>query len=116
MTDRDKLDLDSLFAQAREQPPAPDAVLMGLVLRDAYSRQERKPLPFRLRISTVWARLGAVGGLATAAVMGLWIGIGLPSDVTAVFTTNAGQAEVVYGALQRSVLLPDSDILALAGE
>ncbi len=74
--------LEALFAQARSEPEEPDAALMVRVLGDAFAEQAAIAVPddrmTRVRRGWgLWAALGgwpAMGGLATAAVAGLWIG------------------------------------------
>ena len=75
--------LDDLFAQARRLTPVPDDALIARVLADA-----ARPLPVRHPQPLVWAQLRAMiggwpalGGLATATVAGIWIGIAPPPVV-----------------------------------
>ena len=71
--------LDDLFAQARQLAPVPDAALTARVLADA-----ARPVPVPRPPQSFWAQLGgwpALGGLATATIAGIWIGIASPSVV-----------------------------------
>ncbi len=75
--------LDDLFAQARQLAPVPGAALTARVLADA-----ARPVPVARPQPSVWAQLGAMlggwpalGGLATATIAGIWIGIASPSVV-----------------------------------
>ncbi|ARU01491.1 hypothetical protein [Yoonia vestfoldensis] len=77
--------LDDLFAQARQLAPVPDAALTARVLADA-----ARPVPVAVARppQSFWAQLGAMlggwpalGGLATATIAGIWIGIASPSVV-----------------------------------
>lgn len=106
----DERDLDDLFEQARSSSPVPDAALYARISQDAQSRQ-KTPLFVRL-----WWRWGTMGGMAAAAVTGVFIGFGLPETATHFFEPDTEQVAVSDGAAQRAIILPDSDILALAGE
>jgi hypothetical protein len=81
-------DLDGLFAMARDAvPDAPDA-LLARVFADA---ERHRPVP-ALRVAQrrpFWRALladlgggGAVAGLATATLAGVWIGFAQPAPVT----------------------------------
>ena len=82
-------DLDDLFAAARAQDAPPSPALLARILADAASEQPRAPAPARLarprfRLAALIAALGgggALAGLATATVAGLWIGLAPPAAV-----------------------------------
>ena len=80
-------DLDDLFAQARSKVAQPSAALMARILADAAAMQPRPPVlrvRARFGLAALVAALGGAGamaGLATAAVAGLWIGLAPPAAV-----------------------------------
>ncbi|MDT8854096.1 dihydroorotate dehydrogenase [Paracoccaceae bacterium Fryx2] len=114
-------DLDDLFAAARNTPVQPGPALLARVLEDAEAHQprQRDPLPVRLRPAAgppgIWRRLlgalgggGAVAGLGSAALAGVWIGFAQPAPV-------AGPVLLLTGALWSETttdiveLIPDLD-------
>jgi hypothetical protein len=80
-------DLDELFAQARVRDAQPSAALMARILADAAATQPRapvRPVRPRFRLSALIAALGGAGalaGLATATVAGVWIGLAPPAAI-----------------------------------
>jgi hypothetical protein len=85
-----ELDLEALFAEARDLEPRPSANLMTRMAADALREMPRhptsaiRPAPGRMRWRDWIAALGgwpAVGGLATAAVVGVWIGATAPAGL-----------------------------------
>lgn len=74
--------LEALFSQARSAPAEPGGTLMARVLDDAFSAQAAARASADGKVDArrgwgLWAALGgwpAMGGLATAAAAGLWIG------------------------------------------
>ncbi|WP_323785125.1 hypothetical protein [Thalassovita sp.] len=90
MTERDLDTLELLFDAARHQADDPSADLMQRVLDDALTEQRRqgvsvsggvaRPRLLRQFLATIggWP---AVAGLATASVVGLWIGVNPPATV-----------------------------------
>lgn len=113
MTDkRDEMMLDSLFETARALPEPVSDGMKHRILRDAASVQHEEiqaTEPTRTApqglAGWLWAVLGgwpAMGGLATAAIAGLWIGfspaLGIGSaigDVMAGSTDGTGEAYLV---------------------
>lgn len=105
--------LDDLFAAARAARPAPSEALMARVLADALAEQPRvaaqAPGP-RQRGPGLWARLvwaiggtGALAGMGTAAVTGLFLGLVQPAGL-------AGLDEVMLGVpLETVELVPGID-------
>ena len=82
-------DLDAFFAAARREVPAPSEALMARVLVDALAAQPAPRAAVRTPRPGLWTQLReamggwpAMGGLATAGVVGLWIGISPPAAVT----------------------------------
>lgn len=73
--------LEDFFVQARSCPPEPDPALMAQILQAGLAHQPR-PAPGRARqrrgvFAQVLAVLGGwqtLGGMATAAAAGVWIG------------------------------------------
>lgn len=81
-------DLDSLFAEARAEVPLPSAALTARVLADADALMPQSP-GFAPRVAVVkpslWSVVvaalgggGALAGMTTAAVAGLWVGFAQP--------------------------------------
>ena len=105
--------LDDLFTAARAARPAPSEALMARVLTDALAEQPRAvrhaPGP-RLRGPGLWARLvwalggsGALAGMGTAAVTGLFLGLVQPAGL-------AGLDEAMLGVpLETVELVPGID-------
>lgn len=84
MTDRDMKHLDDLLAKSAASAPVPSPDLMARVLADAATLQPRTtPVvhPKRSLIAQMLDMIGgwpALGGLATAGIAGLWIGVAPP--------------------------------------
>ena len=117
MQDRD--DLDALFGAARAQAPVPSEALMARVLADALEVQPkavapRAPVMVRregmlARLAGLFGGAGALAGIGTAAVAGLFIGYVQPTGLS-------GWDDAVLGTPLETVdLMPDVDAL-LAGE
>lgn len=97
--------LDLFFEAARAEPEPGSEVLMARILGDALRVQDLRVqeeaatrrvaapgAPARGLLSALWEAVGgwpAVGGLATAAVAGLWIG----------FSPALGVGDAVFAAL-----------------
>lgn len=105
--------LDDLFAAARAVPPAPSDTLMARVLADALAEQPRMAMQApgpRPRGPGLWARLvwalggtGALAGMGTAAVTGLFLGLVQPAGL-------AGLNEAMLGTpLETVELIPGID-------
>lgn len=105
--------LDDLFTAARSARSAPSEALMARVLADALAEQPRMAMQApgpRLRGPGLWARLvwalggtGALAGMGTAAVAGLFLGLVQPVGL-------AGLDEAVLGApLETVELIPGID-------
>lgn len=120
--------MDDLLAAARRTAPEPSAALLARVLADGEAelaaRARPTPMPQRARpagsaVGALWTELLAIvggwralGGLATAALAGVWIGFsgaaGLSVAATELLTgTNAE----ILGTVN---LLPGDDVFALA--
>ena len=116
--------LDLFFAEARQSAPEPSAVFLGRILAQAEEVQAgfcaapAQPAVRRgvragglgMLLALLWG-WGGIGGMATAAVAGVWIGFA-GSDT---FAQVAGYATTTETATE-SALLADGDILALAAE
>ncbi|PYF09792.1 hypothetical protein C8J30_107164 [Rhodobacter viridis] len=125
MTDgrEDDLDLERFFRAARAAAPEPSEAFLTRLAAQGLAEQARFAAPPVLRqapkrrglVATLvaavggWAALGGMaGGMATAMVAGLWIGLaGAPTLVQAVGLGSAVTAEA-------DSYLPDADVLALA--
>lgn len=112
-------DLDALFAAVKSDKALPSDALMARVLADAAAHQP-KPAQYHdqtpLAKPGLWAGLsalfgggGALAGIGSAAVAGLFIGIVQPVDIAS-FTDSLGGV-----TLETVELMPGLDAL-LAGE
>ncbi len=107
MTDKRKTQLDDdglegFFEAARRMEPTPSEALMARVLADALAAQPVAPAR-RVPRPGAWAQLRealggwpALGGLATAGVMGLAIGIAAPAGLADLATALLGQSTDAY--------------------
>ena len=115
-----KDDLDDLFAAARSQGPQPSPALMSRILADAVAEQPRPPTPARaaprprFSLAALVSALGgaaALAGLATAAVVGVWIGLAPPAAVddlaASVWPSGAGDSVDLIPDLEG--ILSDAD-------
>ncbi|RWR09419.1 hypothetical protein [Paenirhodobacter populi] len=115
-TDDDRM-LERFFAAARDAAPVPEPAFLTVLMNEAEAalpaRPQRRAAGGRF---TGWlALLGgwkAVGGLATAAVAGLWIGFAGVERLLPATDSAAGLIEADAG----SSFLADSDILVLAAQ
>ena len=110
-----EMDLEALFAEACDLEPSPSADLMARLAADALREMPRpatnatRPAPGRVRWRDWIAALGgwpAVGGLATATAVGVWIGA----------TAPVGLADLVPGIWGEGVSIAfgvDEDPLSL---
>jgi hypothetical protein len=110
--------LDDLFAEARAARPVPSEALMARVLADALAEQPKAVVPAVAvlpagRAQTgLWARIvwafggvGALAGMGTAAVAGLFIGFVQPVGL-------AGIEDAMLGTpLETVELIPSMDAL-----
>lgn len=114
--------LDGFLAAARQAAPEPSADLLARVLADAEAQMAQRaapPLPAAPVGAGIWAGImsavggwRAMGGLATAAVTGVWIGFSgaepLADAAGGLFAQGASDT------LASISLLPEDDVLALA--
>lgn len=124
MTDRfefEDTDLERFFRAARTAAPEPPAAFLTRLAAQAEAVQaetvQARAVPARAArprlglVSALAAAFGgwaALGGMATATVAGLWIGLaGAPTLVQAVGLGSTVSAEA-------DSYLPDADVLALA--
>lgn len=113
MTDERDLDamLEPFFAAARQAEPELSPTAMQAILTAA-ARPVPRPAPGRrFTLTGVFAGLGlwgAIGGMATAAAVGVWLGF--------VGSEQVMQVATGFGETSAAAVLADSDILALAGE
>lgn len=112
--------LEGFFAAGRNAAPEPSAAFLARVLAEAEAVQagfgagERRAAPARQGLwSGVLAALGGwggAGGLASAAMAGVWLGFaGVQGSGT--LTSLLAAPEEVVGTLE---LIPDFDSFALA--
>lgn len=105
MTHHPPPDLDALFAAARTAEPAPldPGFAARLVAQAEAARPRAAPARpgWGVRLRAVLADLGgapALGGLATAGIAGLWIGLADPAGAAAlVFDAAAGISPALSG-------------------
>lgn len=98
--------LEDFFEAARRMAPSPSDALMARVLADALAAQPvaaPRPVPRPVPRPGAWAQLRealggwpALGGLATAGVMGLAIGIAAPADLVDLATAVLDQGTDTY--------------------
>lgn len=113
-------ELDALFEAGRERRAAPSAALMARVMEDAMAEARAAPVPVargrgprRARLAGLVAALGgwpALGGLATAGLVGVWIGYAAPGGFDAVTATMLGS-----GGYEVSDMLPSLDAYLTEG-
>lgn len=87
-------DLDDLLAQARGAGPKPSAGLLARVLEDGLLHQPVPAALRQVRQPGLWSRIraglaalggvGALTGLSTATLAGVWLGFAQPAPVTTV--------------------------------
>ncbi|MCB2135210.1 MAG: hypothetical protein KDE08_04585 [Rhodobacteraceae bacterium] len=84
--------LEAFFAAARQAAPEPSEALLARVMSDA--RLAWRPV---VRAEGLWTRVlaavggwGALGGMATAALTGVWIGYAGIADLGAISDGFAG--------------------------
>lgn len=102
MTQPDRFDLEALFEDARAQPPQMDTALSERIVADAIAHQPSVPL-WRRMMMAVGGPAG-FGGVVTATVAGLWIGIAPPADTV--------DPLVLFGAVES---VEDYDLTDLTG-
>ena len=113
-SDRDEMDLDDLFAEARERRPEPGPDLLARIVADAghvaAERDAPRPAPAMPGLWRDWMRaLGgwpAVGGLVASTLAGLWIGVAQPPSLSDL-------ADTVWGEQVSVTLGLDADPLSL---
>ncbi|WP_145104018.1 dihydroorotate dehydrogenase [Cereibacter sediminicola] len=107
-------DLDDLFAEARRESPAPSADLMMRILADAAAEMPVRPAPVRAvprrpersRLLALFGGGGLFAGLATATLVGVWIGVAQPPVAEALWIGTAG------GQLESVDLVPGYELFA----
>lgn len=101
-TPRDDDGLERFFEAARRMEPAPSDALMARVLADALAAQpvtapRPEPRPgLWVQLREALGGWPALGGLATAGVMGLAIGIAAPAGLADLATAVLGQGTDTY--------------------
>lgn len=104
MTDDNKhIDgLEAYFSAARANAPAPSATLLERIAQEALAVQSPEPVPVAPRpgwLSQLWQSLGgwpAFGGLATATVAGVWIGVNPPNTLALAAESYLGTESAGY--------------------
>lgn len=110
-------DLDDLFGQARAARPEPSADLMARILVDAEQHQPvahvRSPTVGRGFWQAALAMIGgggALAGLSTATLAGLWIGFAQPAPVS--MLTDVIWADETMDTVE---LIPSFDDILIEG-
>jgi hypothetical protein len=105
-SDRDEMDLDDLFAAARERRAEPEPGLLARIVADAdhvaAERDAPRPAPAMPGLWRDWMRaLGGwptVGGLVASTLAGLWIGVAQPAALSDLAASVWGeQVSVTFG-------------------
>lgn len=78
MKQTDRFDLEAAFDAARAAPPPMPAALMARIEADAVALL--RPVPLWRRLVAGIGGAAGVAGLATATVVGFWIGVAPPAD------------------------------------
>lgn len=110
----EEMELETFFAAARADPPAPSQALLARIADEGRALQPRErprvtpvaPVP-RGGFRTVLDSLGGwpvLGGLMTAGCAGLWLGL----------ADAGGLGGYVYGAGSEGWLYGPADLVALA--
>ncbi|MDV7272242.1 dihydroorotate dehydrogenase [Thioclava sp. A2] len=94
--------LDAFFDAARNQPPMPSGDFMARILADAEGVQAGfGTTPVKTEAPGLWASLSAlfggivgVGGMATAALAGVWIGFAGVGGIDAYWPGAASEATI----------------------
>ncbi len=122
MTDLDRDDqlLEGFFRAAREARPVPSATLMARIHADAEAEMPRAPEPAPSArptnggvlswFGTAFGGWRGIGGLATATVVGLWLGYSGLAD-PAVLTGGLWSAGDTSTTVE---LMPGAEVFALA--
>lgn len=77
MTQPDEFDLDAAFMRARAEPVKVSDALLAQIMADAQAHLPRVPV-WRRAMAAIGGPAG-LGGLVTATVAGLWIGVAPPA-------------------------------------
>jgi len=82
MNDFDDDALEGLFAAARANPPQVSADLQARVLADAQAHMPKAPRqPWHRALWQILGGAAGLSGLATAAAVGVWIGVAPPEGL-----------------------------------
>lgn len=116
MTDRDEIELEDLFAEARALRPEPPGELMARILAaaevEAQAQARAAPPPAARRPGRGWLAglaqaLGgwpAIGGLAASTALGLFLGLAQPAGLSEVAASLWGEEVSVSLALDQDPL------------
>jgi len=123
--DTDDLDLERFFRAARQAPPEPSMEFLARLAAEGAALQSARMAPVRPPRSPAprgvfaalaaalggWGALGGMaGGMATATVAGLWIGLAqAPTMLQAV-----GYGTSTVSVAEAGPYLADGDVLSLA--
>ncbi len=104
MTDKhDEFGLDAYFDAGRKAVTMPSGDLMARVLADAEAHQPKSSAPAPVAqtglFATLWSAIGGwptLAGMATATLVGVWIGISPPAGLEQIATGVLGGSEDAY--------------------
>lgn len=110
----DDIMLDPFFAAARARPPYPDPAFVARLVAAVPDPARGPVAPQRWRFGGLVGLFGGwgLGGLATAAAAGLWLGFAGADHLALIATGDSG---ATVEAEASATLFADSDILVLAG-
>lgn len=110
--EHDDTGIEAFFDAARSHAPVPSEALMARILTDAgpFGKCTTSPVAEGLwqKISAALCGWQGIGGLATAAAAGLWIGFAGLADPA---TLSGG---VIDLGAEQVELMPDGEVFALA--
>ncbi|MDO9525381.1 MAG: dihydroorotate dehydrogenase [Gemmobacter sp.] len=96
-------DLDDLFGAVAQRAPLPSDVLMARVMADAVAHQPGLVAVKRVPRAGLWDVIlaalggrGALAGLATATLAGVWIGFAQPLPVAALGLDLTGEVVQLF--------------------
>lgn len=101
MNDFDNDALEDLFAAARANPPRVSADLQARVLADAEALMPKAnslKLPWHRALWQLFGGAAGLSGLATAAAVGIWVGVAPPAgmpDLAGQFVSGTWNVETV---------------------
>lgn len=101
MTDEDEFGLDAYFEAGRAAGGVPSADLLGRIMADAEAQMGKAEMPKRRQgyFASLMEAIGGwpvLAGMATAGVVGVWIGFSQPAGLDLVAEQIWGGEEAGY--------------------